>query len=68
MSRKPSAETELRHVKRQLKAHDTALKETRIQLNEYRGRATKAESEAADWRKRFDLLLARTANPSGKQP
>jgi hypothetical protein len=30
----------------------------------YRIRATKAEQELAEWKKRFDLLLARTPSPS----
>lgn len=31
----------------------------KVELTGYRARATKAETEAAEWRKRFDMLLAK---------
>lgn len=57
--RKPSPETELRTVKRQLR-EELALKhqylreamELRVQLN-------KAYAEAGEWKHRFDTLLAK---------
>lgn len=59
MAKKPSAVTELRRAKRE-------LAQARMQIGLLKGdcdrhvhRATKAEQEAADWRRRFDDLLMR---------
>ena len=59
MSRKPSTETELKTLRRDYKRMSDAQKETLRELTAYRGRATKAETEAAEWRRRFDILLSR---------
>ena len=57
MSRPPNPATELRNLRRMLRdAHKTASTET-IRANHYRERATKAEQECAEWRRRFDALL-----------
>lgn len=57
--RKPSDATLLRQAKSRVKDLERQLVLVKDELTRYRGRATKAEIEAADWRKRFDLLLAR---------
>ena len=66
MSKKPSAETQLREVRRELKHARNAVLEAvrgaddaRTALLITRGQVTKAQQDAADWRKRFDDLLAR---------
>jgi hypothetical protein len=66
VSKKPSVETELKTVKRMLR--DMTERETRAvnTCELYRQRATKAEQEAAEWRRRFDLLLARTPQLTGE--
>lgn len=60
MSRKPSAETELRNVKRELNRVLGDCADMRAERDNFRARATKAEQEAADWRRRFDLLLEKS--------
>lgn len=56
-TRKP--ETIIADLRRQLRdSHEVGLR-AREEAMSWRGRATKAEQEAADWRKRYDLLLAR---------
>lgn len=60
MSKKPSDATLLRHARRDinnLKAMQAALITER---DRYRERATKAEQESAEWKRRFDILLVRT--------
>ena len=66
MSKKPSAETQLREARIELKRARYlevealgALNDVRSALVLARGQATKAQQEAAEWRKRFDDLLAR---------
>jgi hypothetical protein len=63
MGKAISPATELRHVKRELKELNTALRETRIQLQEHRSRTNRAEGEVSEWKKRFDLLLKREPLP-----
>jgi hypothetical protein len=58
MSRPPSAETQLRHLKRDHTKVTTDLADALTRCSEYRQRASKAEKEAAEWRQRFDLMLA----------
>jgi hypothetical protein len=60
MSRKPTPETELKTVKRELRQSQEDAAKWLRDANTYRARAMQAEQECADWRKRFDLLLART--------
>ena len=60
MSKKPSAETELRHARSDLikiRKDYFALKAT---CEHYRIRATKAEQEISEWKARFDALLHRS--------
>lgn len=57
MSRKPSAETELRWAKSDLKSLRKDHGALAAKCEHYRIRATKAEQELAEWRQRFDLLL-----------
>lgn len=52
-------ETEIRNLKRALRETHVEKLEALQELAEYRGRATKAESRAADWERRFDELLSR---------
>jgi FtsZ-binding cell division protein ZapB len=63
MSRAPSAETQLKNLRRLHNELQRELNTARIAADAYRARATKAEQEAADWRKRFDALLAREPKP-----
>jgi len=60
MSRAPSDATKLRTALADLKVVRKNFDNVQAQLYVYRVRATKAEQEAADWRKRFDALLLRT--------
>lgn len=60
MSRPISPATELRNLRRDMKILRNQLSDALQRCSEYRGRLTKAETETADWRRRFDLLLART--------
>ena len=61
MSKPQSPATELRYVRADLREHEKLLKECRAQLEHYRGRASKAEADAAEWKQRFDRLLAHPA-------
>ena len=58
--RKPSAETELRLTRRELKRSMVDRLNLTNELAGYRRRATKAEQECAEWKSRFDMLLSRT--------
>jgi hypothetical protein len=64
MSRAPSAETQLRSERRITKLLRSQLAETAKQLTEYRWLASKAEADAAEWKKRFDVLLSREPSPA----
>jgi len=57
MKKKPSAETQLRQMKREYKATLEQLNEWKKISFQYRARATKAEQSAAEWEARFDALL-----------
>lgn len=57
--RKPSAETELRSMRRHNKELQKILMEVRGEAGNYRQRATRAETDAAEWKRRFDLLLSK---------
>ena len=61
--RKPSAETELRYYKRQLAESEGKRRELGLSEERWRGRATRAEQEAAEWKRRFDLLLSKCGLP-----
>lgn len=56
----PSAETALRNLKRQFKAEQDARANWERQYAAMRIRATKAEQDASEWRRRFDLLLEKS--------
>lgn len=57
MSKKPSAETELRHVRRDLRLARQQLADINQKSAEWAARATRAERELKEWKDRFDLLL-----------
>lgn len=59
MSRPQSSATQVRHLKAQLTKVTHDLSEALTRASEYRQRASKAETEAAEWRKRFDILLSK---------
>lgn len=63
MARKPSAETELRTVKRLLAERTKELAFVTNNREHYRIRATKAEQEVAEWKRRFDELLRLKPSP-----
>lgn len=52
-------ETLIRNLKRDLRETDARAFRLAIERDTYRERATKAEQEAAEWRRRFDALLAK---------
>lgn len=58
--RKPSAETEVRSLRRELAEVKALSAQRGIEANTFRSRATRAEQEVAEWKRRFDALLART--------
>lgn len=60
MSKLPSIETQLRHARSDLKGAQASVLALTTQVNNYRARASRAEQEAAEWKRRFDLLLERT--------
>lgn len=66
MSKPPSAATLLRNANSKVRDLQRQLIFIKAELERFRGRTTKAEIEAADWRKRFDLLLARSPNDSSE--
>lgn len=55
--RKPSAETELRTVRRELRECQARERAERQGRQEYQARTTKAERELSEWKRRFDRLL-----------
>jgi hypothetical protein len=60
MARQASVETRLRTALRAWKVASADSYEARKEAAGYRARATKAEQEVAEWKARFDALLART--------
>lgn len=66
MSKKPSDATLLRQAKSRINDLTRQLAIASGDRERYRTRATKTEIEASDWRKRFDLLLAREPQTSGE--
>jgi hypothetical protein len=60
VSRAANPETTIRNLKRDLKRSREVANEMAATANTYRARATKAEQEVAEWKKRFDALLLRT--------
>jgi len=59
MSRVPSLETRFKNLQRSHTALGRELNTAKLAAESYRIRATKAEQECAEWRRRFDALLAR---------
>jgi FtsZ-binding cell division protein ZapB len=59
-ARVPSFETRFKTLRRMNNELQRQLNTARIASEAYRARATKAEQECAEWRKRFDALLLRT--------
>lgn len=57
MARGLKPETEIRNLRRELKRTENWLKRAEHERDAYRARATQAEQQAADWRRRFDELL-----------
>lgn len=57
MSRLPSAETQLRHARGDLHRTKQELSSLKEVAESYRIRATKAEQEVSEWKRRFDALL-----------
>ena len=60
MSRPVSIKTRLRYEHRLVCELRAELQEIQATLNTYRIRLPAAEKELAEWKQRFDLLLART--------
>lgn len=60
MSRQPSEATQLRSLKAENKVLRSQVTRLQVEIQMSRGRATVAEKETAEWKRRFDLLLERT--------
>jgi phage shock protein A len=58
--REPSPATEIRNLRRALAQTRDGAARAVSERDAFRARATKAEQEVAEWKRRFDLLLART--------
>jgi soluble cytochrome b562 len=59
MSKAPSVETQLKSSRRAYREAQKQVGDLQQAVREYRTRATKAEQECADWKRRFDELLFR---------
>lgn len=70
MSKAPSDATLLRQAKSKLSDMERQFNTKKAEAEAYRVRATKAEQEVAEWKKRFDILLAREPKPlnAGEKP
>lgn len=60
MSRLPSTETQLKTANKRIRELTEELMTVRIERDQYRARATRAEVDRGDWIARFDKLLERT--------
>jgi hypothetical protein len=60
VSKQPSDKTLIANLRRELKQARTSLSNRTQDCDHYRRRAAQAEKELAEWKLRFDLLLART--------
>lgn len=65
MARPPSPETQLRTTRALIRGLEKELARARQQVTDYRARATKAEQESAEWKRRFDILLQRDEQKKG---
>lgn len=63
MPKKPSDATLVRQLRSKVRILEQQLVAARDQTSQYRARATQAETAAADWRTRFDILLRRDPQP-----
>lgn len=59
MSRVASEKTQLASLRRDFSALSSELRQVRDECSKYRMRATQAETLAAQWQARFDLLLSK---------
>lgn len=59
MSRKPSLETELSNVKRELRKTASLKDEYQREAMILRGQLNRAQAETGEWKRRFDSLLSR---------
>lgn len=59
MSRLPSEKTQLATARRETKKLLLEVSKLKSDMEYYRRRAIKAEQEVAEWKARFDALLAR---------
>lgn len=63
--RKPSPETELRTLRREVKRLLSYRLDAEQTMAIQRGQITKAQQETAEWKRRFDALLERTPKDQG---
>lgn len=64
--RKPSAETELRTVKRQLREITDLKNEYQKEAMILRGHLNKAQAETGMWERRFDAMLSKCKSFEGQ--
>jgi septal ring factor EnvC (AmiA/AmiB activator) len=70
MSRKPSPETELRNLRRQLRETQATKDQYQREAMVLRGQLNKSQAETGEWKHRFDQLLSRAKSfdvPPGSQ-
>lgn len=70
MPRKPSPETELRNVKRELREAIELKNQYQREAMILRGQLNKSQTETGEWRYRFDTLLSKAKSfdvPSSEQ-
>lgn len=60
-------ETEIRNLKRDIKERHRTYLDAMEERNLYRARVTKAEQEAAEWKRRFDELLSKCRGFDGAE-
>ena len=63
MSKPPSTETLLRSERAKVRALTNSLEGAKQLAAHYRARATTAEQELAEWKRRFDALLKIVQEP-----
>ena len=59
MSRKPSPETELRNLKRELREAVSLKNQYQHEAMVLRGQLNKSQAETGEWKRRFDMLLTK---------
>ena len=60
MAKQPSEATQLRTLRTTLKLAQMERAEAERQCAVFRARASRAEQDASEWKKRFDLLLEKS--------